>query len=33
MKTAHSLRPGIPALEDLRHREIRSFDEILPAQQ
>jgi enolase-phosphatase E1 len=33
MKTAHSLRPGIPALQDLRHREIRSFDEILPAQQ
>ena len=33
MKTAHSLRPGIPALEDLRHREICSFDEILPAQQ
>jgi enolase-phosphatase E1 len=33
MKTAHSLRPGIPALEDLRHREIRSFDEILTAQQ
>jgi enolase-phosphatase E1 len=33
MKTAHSLRPGISALENLRHREIRSFDEILPAQQ
>ena len=33
MQTAHSLRPGIPALEDLRHRETRSFDEILPAQQ
>jgi enolase-phosphatase E1 len=33
MKTAHSLRPGISALENLRHREIRSFDEMLPSQQ
>jgi enolase-phosphatase E1 len=33
MKTAHSLRPGISALGNLRHREIRSFDEIRPAQQ
>jgi enolase-phosphatase E1 len=33
MNTAHSLRPGIAALENLKHREIRSFDEILPAQQ
>jgi len=28
MNTAHSLRPGISALSEKRHREIRSFDEI-----
>jgi enolase-phosphatase E1 len=33
MKTAHSLRPGISVLKNLTHREIRSFDELLPAQQ
>ena len=33
MKTAHSLRSGISALKNLTHREIRSFDEILPRQQ
>ena len=33
MKMAHSLRPGISVLENLRYREIRNFDEILLSQQ